>query len=168
MSADAPPPVERVYPPAVLVRLGNPVLSWLLSGRRRSARVGRDLLLLHVTGRRSGRVYSMPVGYHRQPDGRLLVLTSSRWRVNLSGGPTRVEVTLFGRRLPGTAVLEEDPVAVAQVYRRMIDDLGPQAARRRLGIRVNLDRTPTEVELADAARREHLCVLYLDVPGATA
>lgn len=167
MSAQAPVPVERVRPPAALTRVGNPVLSWLLSGRRRSAKVGRDLLLLHVTGRRSGRVYSTPVAYHRQPDGRLLVLTSSRWRLNLRGGPTPVEVTLFGRRLPGTAVLEEEPGAVARVYRRLIDEIGTDAASRRLGIRVTVDRAPTEAELAEASRREHLSVLYLDVPGAT-
>ncbi len=96
-----------------------------------------------------------------------MVLTSSAWRVNVRGGPTAVEVTLFGRRLPGTAVLEEDPVAVARVYRGLIDELGTDTALRRLGIRINLDRAPTEGELADAARREHLSVLYLDVPGAT-
>ena len=167
MSSQARVPVERVYPPAVVTLLGNPVLSWLLSGRRRSAKVGRDLLLLHVTGRRTGRVYSTPVAYHRQPDGSLMVLTSSRWRVNLRGGPTPVEVTLFGRRLPGTAALEEDPAAVARVYRRLVDELGSERALRRLGIRVNVDRAPSEDELADAARRDHLSVLYLDIPGAT-
>ena len=61
-------------------------------------------------------------------------------------------------------MLEEDPSAVARVYRRLVDELGAEAAHRRLGIRVNVGRVPTEEELADAARREHLSVLYLDVP----
>lgn len=160
------PPVERVTPPALVTRVGNPLLSWLLSGRRRSAKVGRALLLLHVTGRRTGRVYSTPVGYHPQPDGRLLVLTSSTWRVNLRGAPTPVEITLLGERIPATAVLEERPEAVAEVYARLIDEVGHTNASR-LGIRVSVDRAPTRDELAEAARREHLSVLLLDASGHT-
>lgn len=68
MTSPSPPPVERAVPPALLTRVGNPVLTWLLGGPRRSAKVGQNLLLLHVTGRRSGRVYSTPVAYHRQLD----------------------------------------------------------------------------------------------------
>lgn len=161
------PPVQRVTPPTLLTRVGNPLLSWLLSGRRRSAKVGQSLILLHVTGRRTERVYSTPVGYHRQPDGRLLVLTSSTWRVNLRGGPTPVQVTLFGERLPATAVLEERPEKVAEVYQRLIGEVGLTSASR-LGIRVTVDRAPTLDELADAARRDHLSVLLLDVAGERA
>ncbi|MGB7818149.1 MAG: nitroreductase/quinone reductase family protein [Ornithinibacter sp.] len=163
MTSSQPRPVERVTPPGLVIAVGNPVLSWLLSGRRRSAAVGRDLMLLHVTGRRSGRVYSTPVAYHRRPDGRLLVLTSSGWRFNLRGRPTAVEVTLFGRRLPATAVLVEDPDAVADVYGELIEAVGVAKANRRLGIRINLDRAPTHGELCEAARRDHLSVLHLDV-----
>ena len=155
--------VERAIPPAVMTRIGNPVLTWLLNGPRRAAKVGQALLLLHVTGRRSGRVYSTPVAYHRQADGRLLVLTSSRWRVNLRGGPTSVEVTLLGLRVPGSAVLEEDPEVVADVYERLIGELGLDKAASRLGIRINVDRAPTREELVEAAGREHLSVLHLDV-----
>jgi hypothetical protein len=85
--------------------------------------------------------------------------------VNLRGGPTPVEVTLLGRRAPATAVLEEDPEVVAGVYERLIGDLGRERAGRRLGIRITVDRVPTHDELAEAARREHLSVLYLDVSG---
>lgn len=161
MTASTAPAVERAIPPAVVTRLGNPVLSWLLSGRRRSAKVGQGLALVHVTGRRSGRVYSTPVAYHRWADGSLVVLTSSAWRVNLRGGPTPVELTLFGRRRPATAVLLEDPDVVAGFYRQLIDQLGLAQAGRRLGIRINVGRVPTDDELVDASRREHLCVVHL-------
>lgn len=164
MTSPPSPAVERVYPPALVVRLGNPVLGWLLSGRRRSTKVGQALLLLHVTGRRTGRVYSTPVGYHRRPDGRLLVLTSSTWRVNLRGGPTPVQLTLHGRTVSATALLEEDPVAVAEVYHRLIAEMGgPEKAGRRLGIRINVDGSPTREDLADVARREHLSAVLLEV-----
>lgn len=158
-------PVERAVPPAVVTRLGNPVLSWLLSGRRRASKVGQALLLLHVTGRRTARVYSAPVAYHRKDDGALMVLTSSTWRVNLRGAPTPVEVTLLGRRVAATAVLQEDPFVVAEVYQRLIGEVGLDQAGRRLGIRINLDRVPTLEELVDAARRAHLSVLHLELNG---
>src|SRR5215203_980169 len=130
MSTSATHPVERAIPPAVMTRIGNPVLTFLLSGRRRSARVGQNLLLLHVPGRLSGRLYSIPVAYHREADGSLLVLTSSAWRVNLRGAPTPVELTLLGRRLPAVATLSEDPDVVAG------GGLEAQQAARRLGIRI--------------------------------
>lgn len=166
MATSSPQPVERAIPPALMTRVGNPVLTWLLSGRRRAAKVGQDLVLLHVTGRRTGRVYSTPVAYHRQPDGRLLVFTSSGWRVNLRGGPTPVELTLLGRRVAASALLDEDPAAVADVYERLIHQIGPAKAGRRLGIRINVDRAPTHEELTRAAAREHLSVLLLDVGEA--
>lgn len=161
MHPSATPAVQRAIPPSLLTRLGNPVLTWLLGGPRRSAKIGQSLLLIHVTGRRSGRVYSTPVAYHRQADGPLLVLTSSTWRVNLRGGPTPVALTLLGRRVAATAVLQEDPVAVAQVYQRLIEEQGLAKAGRRLGIRINVDRVPTYEELVEAVQRDHLSVLHL-------
>ena len=93
MPTTSPPPVERTIPPALVTRLGNPVLSWLLSRPRRAGKVGQSLLLLHVTGRRTGKVYTTPVAYHRRADGSLLVLTSSGWRVNLRGAPDPCRVS---------------------------------------------------------------------------
>ena len=164
---DIRPAVERAIPPAVVTRVGNRVLTWLLASPRRATKVGSSLLLLHVTGRRSGHVYVIPVGYHRRPDGSLLVLTSSPWRGNLRGHGTPVELTLLGRRVRATAALQEDPSHVAEVYQQLIGELGLSKAKQRLGIRINVDRLPTSEELVEAARREHLSVLRLDLgePG---
>lgn len=157
------PAVQRAIPPAVVTRLGNPLLTWLLSGPRRAAKVGRSLLLVHVCGRRTGKVYTTPVAYHRQADGSLLVLTSSAWRVNLRGAPTPVELTVLGRRAAATAVLQENPLEVAEVFQGLIRGVGLDEAGRRLGIRINVDRAPTHEELVEAVQREHLSVLYLTV-----
>lgn len=166
MTTPVSPAVERAIPTALVTRVGNPVLTWLLSAPRRASKVGQVLLLMHVTGRRSGRVYSTPVGYHRQSDGRLLVLTSSRWRVNLRGGPTPVQVTLLGHPRSATATLQEDPVAVSQVYEHLIEEFGVAKAGQRLGIRINVDRAPTHDELVEAVTREQLAVILLDLAGA--
>ncbi len=156
------PAVERVTPPKAPYRVVNRVMRWLLSSPRRSTRVGRHLLLLHITGRVSGRRLVFPVAYRTLDDGRLMVLTNSTWRANLRGRPD-VEVTLLGRRRSARAQLVEDPQAVAQVYLTLIEAVGHAKAGRRMGIRINVPRTPALAELADAARRDGLSVVYLDL-----
>ena len=162
MTTSACPAVERVQPPKAPFDGVNRVVGWFLAGPRRASRLGRHLLLLHVTGRLSGLVLDVPVSYRRHTDGRLLVLTSSRWRVNLRDRPD-VEVTLHGVRRPARAELVEDVDAVADVYAALIEEVGPRQASRRLGVRVNLDRVPTHAELVEAARRDHLALVLLDV-----
>lgn len=144
------------------MKVANPVLRWALSSPRRASKLGQQLLVLHVTGRRTGRALDVPVAYRAAGDGRLLVLTNSGWRVNLRGRPD-VEVTLLGRRLPARARIVEDADAVAKVYEALITEEGYAGAARRLGVRVNVDRSPTHEELADLARRVGLSAVYLDV-----
>ncbi|WP_199422917.1 nitroreductase/quinone reductase family protein [Actinotalea solisilvae] len=159
------PAVEAAHPPKRAYVVVNRVMRWLLSSPRRASRIGRALLLLHVTGRQSGRALTFPVAYRREDDGRLLVLTSSRWRHNLRGRPD-VEVTLLGVRRPARAELVEDPDTVARVYRALIEAERHRRAGRRMGIRLTVDRVPTLEELADAAVRDGLAVVRLDVTAA--
>ena len=82
--------------PLIVVVLRTPVLHWLLSPA---------LLLITVTGRRSGRRYTIPVGYQRHGD-RLVVLVSkarrkSWWR-NYEER-REIDVLLRRRRLSGCA-----------------------------------------------------------------
>lgn len=164
MSISERPAVHRVQPPKAPYRVVNRVLGWLLSSPRRASRVGEHLLLLHLSGRKTGRRIDVPVAFRDASDGRLLVLTSSGWRVNLRGRPD-VEVTLRGRRCPATAELVEDVDAVAAVFRALICEQGYAKAGRRMGIRINVDRVPTHEELVDAARRDGLSLIYLQVSG---
>ncbi len=160
MTTTSRPPVERVRPPKAPYRVVNRVMRWMLSDPRRARRVGQHLLLLHVTGRRTGRRMVFPVAYRRLGDGRLTVLTNASWRVNLRDRPD-VAVTLLGRTRPARAELIEDADTVAAVYRSLIEETGHARAGRRMGIRINVPRTPTLAELADAARRDGLAVVHL-------
>jgi hypothetical protein len=107
------------------------------------------VVILHVTGRKTGRRYDIPVGYVLI-DGRLTVITVAAWRVNLRGGAD-VEVTWRGHRRRMHAVLDEEPAAVAVACQRVIDQLGWRQARRQLGISGPDDRPPTVLELKEAA-----------------
>ena len=84
--------------------------------------------------------------------------------MNLRGRP-EVEVTLRGRRSPAEAELVEDVDAVAAVFRVLICEQGYAKAGRRMGIRINVDRVLTPEELVDAARRDGLSLIYLNVGG---
>jgi hypothetical protein len=108
-----------------------------------------SFLVLHLTGRKTGRRYNIPVGYVAM-EGKLTVVTVARWRVNLRGGAD-VGVTLRGRLRPMHALLEEDPASVAVSYQAMIDRIGWEKAQRQLGISRPGGQAPTVLELNDAA-----------------
>jgi hypothetical protein len=149
------PPVERVHPPDALLRMINPLMRRLIA----RGRFGHQLLLLHYVGRRSGRRFDVPAGYS-VIDGVVSVLTNSGWRHNFAGGRD-IEVTMHGRRRPAYAVLVDDPQEVTDVYERLIDELGIKQARRRLGLRFNVDRVPTRSELQEAIQRSGLSLVRI-------
>jgi hypothetical protein len=159
------PAVERAHPPDAVMKLVNPLMRRILTSRFRG-KLGNSALVLHYVGRRSGNRYDLPVGYH-DIAGQLSLLTNSAWRVNFRNGRA-LEVTLRGERRPADATLIEDPATVAATYRTMIEQLGLKAAQRRLGIRINVDRVPTEVELADMVRRSGLSIVEVRIDARPA
>ena len=66
------PAVQRVQPPKAAYNVVNRVLGWLLSSPRRASRVGEHLLLLHLSGRKTGRQIAVPVAYRDAADGQRL------------------------------------------------------------------------------------------------
>jgi hypothetical protein len=150
--------VKRSVPPPALVKAGNPLVRMLLGSPLHGV-LDDSFLVLHLTGRKTGRRYDIPVGYVDM-EGKLAVVTVARWRVNLRGGAD-VEVTLRGRRRPAHALLEEDPASVAVSYQAMIDRIGWPKAQRQLGISLPGGRAPTLVELNDAAGEYRWSVITL-------
>ena len=79
------PAVEDAPPPKAVLRLLNPLLAALLrSPLHRLA--SKNLMLLTVTGRKSGRTYTLPVGRHAR----------SCCLLAATGATTSVEVPMFG------------------------------------------------------------------------
>jgi hypothetical protein len=101
----------------------------------------------------------VPACYHLI-DGLVSVLTNSRWRYNFDGGRD-IEVTLKGIRQPARAVLCDEPDEGAKIYERLISKLGPRQARRRLGMRINVDQAPTRNELPEAIHRSGLSIVWI-------
>jgi hypothetical protein len=99
-------------PFAVLNRVVNPVVRGVLRSPAHGLLSGR-LALLTVTGRRSGRTFTFPVGYHRDGD-RVIVSVASperkRWWRNLRDAAP-VEIWLGGVRRAGTGQAQGDEQA---------------------------------------------------------
>ncbi|SDH94320.1 protein of unknown function [Sinosporangium album] len=143
------PPVviKRSSPVArLMLKLLNP---YMRSSIRKGGHGADNLILLHVTGRRSGTLFTIPVMKH-DAGGDTFVLTEGGWRVNLRGGAD-VELTEGGERRPAHARLDEDPDSIARTVAAVLRRRGPKGARG-LGIVVNVDRPPTLAELADAIK----------------
>jgi F420H(2)-dependent quinone reductase len=98
--------VSRRIPPQPLIDLLNPLVRGVLQSPLHAALDGA-LLVLHITGRKTGRRYDIPVGYI-DLDQQLIVVTQHAWRVNLRGGAD-IEVTHHGRRQAMHTDLDEDP-----------------------------------------------------------
>jgi hypothetical protein len=150
--------VSRSTPPQRLINLMNPLVRAILRSPLHAA-ADNALLILHLTGRRTGRRYDIPVGYV-ELDGRFIVVTQHTWRSNLRGGAD-VEVTYAGRRRPMHADLDEEPASVAATLHAVIERIGWRAARRQIGLTINVGRTPTSAELEQAVREYHLATVTL-------
>jgi deazaflavin-dependent oxidoreductase (nitroreductase family) len=127
--------------------------------------LSRSLLLLVYRGRRTGREYTVPVGYVRDGD-ELIVLVGeahlkSWWR-NFRG-PERVEVVLGGRRLAGEARV----VTGAEAVPRLATYLeGMPRAAKALDVPRRADGRPDPEAFADADRDLAVVVVRLDAGGA--
>ena len=150
--------VRRSVPPPALVKMGNPLVRMLLGSPLHGV-LDDSFLVLHLTGRKTGHRYDIPVGYVDM-EGKLAVVTIAGWRANLRGGAD-VEVTLRGRLRPMHALLDEDPASVAVSYQAMIGRIGWKKAQRQLGISLPAGRVPTLLELNDAAREYGWSVIVL-------
>jgi hypothetical protein len=116
---------EQIVKPALgtvlfryFVRLQNPFMIWLL-GSPLHAVVSQKYLLITVTGRKTGRQYTMPIQY-AAVDNQLFVITSReyQWWRNLRGGAV-VMLLERGKTVEGWAIIEQEATAIAQIARRI-------------------------------------------------
>jgi deazaflavin-dependent oxidoreductase (nitroreductase family) len=111
----------------------NDFMSWVLRSPFHGI-LSNGMILITVTGCKTGKKYTTPVGYYRE-NGNLWVLTSRdrTWWKNLKGG-AEVRLLLQWQPVTAFAVPELDPRSVEA---RMYDYIKhiPQAAKS-MGIRV--------------------------------
>ncbi|HEY6073875.1 MAG TPA: nitroreductase family deazaflavin-dependent oxidoreductase [Anaerolineales bacterium] len=132
--------------------IGNTFVSFLLHTPLRS--LFGDTMVITVTGRKTGKHYSAPVGFFE--DGNRLWVMSSRdrtWWRNVRGGAC-VELYLKGHEIQGMAEVVDDQLAVEERLEAYLHAI-PTAARY-LGVQLQNGH----LGLEDAARlaRERLFV----------
>jgi hypothetical protein len=137
--------VRDARPPLVLIRMMNPILRVLLATR--AGRFIRPLALIEFAGRRTGRRYRVPVGWHRAGEEEI-VFTPAPWRINFAGGAA-VMVHHLGRSQAMHATLDADPSSVARILKAFLDGGG---SPRQIGLRIAKGHEITPAEVASVAR----------------
>jgi F420H(2)-dependent quinone reductase len=154
--------IRRSTPPQRMINTLNPIVRAVLRSPLHRT-VDSALLTLHVVGRRTGRRYDIPVGYV-ELDGRFVVVTQHKWRANLRD-VLNVQVTHAGRRRTMRVHLDEEATSVAATLQRIIERDGWRVARRQVGLTIDVQRTPTLIELEEAVREYNLVTLTLTEPS---
>lgn len=149
------PAVQEAPTPKSVLRVVNPLMTAVLRSPLHGL-LSRKLMLLTVTGRRTGRIYTLPVWRHESADGDLLIAAGGSWRHNLRGGAD-VRVRIDGRDHAGRAVLEEDSAQAVELFKGMLERAGARA----LAVKVNVSRPPTAEEIAPALRERGVAYLKL-------
>jgi hypothetical protein len=121
--------VRDARPPTAVLRVLNPVMRTVL--RTPLGRLVRPFSLLEFTGRRSGRRYRVPAGWH-EVDGIAVVVSPAPWRANFAGG-LPVTVRRHGRAHAMTGTLVTDREAVATTLQSLLDS---GTAPRELGLQI--------------------------------
>lgn len=127
---------------------GNDFMAWLLRSPLHGL-LSSGMMLITVTGRKTGKKYTTPVGYYREGDSLWVITSRDRtWWKNLRGG---AEVGLLLKRKPVRAFAEPDLDEKA-VEARMVEYLRhvPQAAKP-MGIRMDNGK-PNAEDIARTAR----------------
>ena len=113
--------------PKFMFHVVNPLMKVLLRSPLHRL-VSNELMLLTFRGRKSGRRYTIPVGYIQRGD-RLYIFSHTPWWKNLRGGAP-VAVRLCGKNRRGTSEVMRDPKAIAQVVQAVVEKRGEAMARR--------------------------------------
>ena len=127
---------------------GNDFMAWVLRSPFHGM-LSNGMMIITVTGRKTGKTYTTPVGYYEE-DGYLWIVTNRErtWWKNLQGG-AKVELLLKRKPVQGTADTELDEKCVEI---RMYEYLRhvPQAAKP-MEIRMQ-DKKPNAEDIARTAK----------------
>src|SRR5215211_1487982 len=108
--------------------------------------LSRRLLVIAITGRRSGAVYRIPVGYVEH-NGEILIGTGGRWHRNLLAGQA-VPIVLRGRNRWARPEVVTDEARCTELYRYIL--AGNPVHGKFVGIRVEADGEPNQSDLRRA------------------
>ncbi|MDX3162625.1 hypothetical protein QBA74_22465 [Streptomyces scabiei] len=152
MSTSGTPAANTATPPMVKIfRAANKVVRPLLASRFHKPLSGR-LMLLTYNGHRTGREFTVPIGYFDWDPGTVLAMSSQLgWIPSMRQG-SAVRLRIRGQDHGAVPTVVEDPEEVAALLAEFGRRKGPKAAK---GLMLGLpgDRQPTGDELRTAAAK---------------
>ena len=127
---------------------GNDFMAWVLRSPLHGM-LSNGMMLITITGRKTGKTYTTPVGYYME-DGTMWVITSRErtWWRNLQGG-AKVDLLLKRKPVKGFADVELDERSVEAGIVEYLRHI-PQAAKP-MKIRVENGR-PDPQDIANTAK----------------
>ncbi|VAW32125.1 hypothetical protein MNBD_CHLOROFLEXI01-128 [hydrothermal vent metagenome] len=139
---NSPPP-----PPAWF----NKMMLWMLRSPLHGI-VSKDIMLITIAGRKSGKKYTLPVSYVRE--GNKVICSTDRavrlWWRNLRGG-ANVTLWLRGKEVTGQAtVIYDDPEAIAKGIETMLKYV-PRDAKY-YNVRLDGGKRPLAEDIAQSAQ----------------
>lgn len=147
-------------PPEIMFKVMNPIVKGVLASPLHGL-LDKALMLITFTGRKSGKSYTIPVGYHPQPDGTIYVFSSHDWWKNLRGGKP-VTLRLRGKEVPAFAEPITDKDVILSQVEAFIAEHGIENGRR-IGVHIATEN-PTAAELQEAAKNS--VIIQVKLPEA--
>jgi hypothetical protein len=139
----APAPRVRI---SASQRIANRLVRGLLAAPLISQGIGRRLMTVYAVGRKTGRVFSIPVAYTRH-EGKLLIGTPFGWAKNLREGEP-VTIRLKGKKVPADVQVFTRDEDVTRLYAVMCRDNHTFAGFNK--IRLGVGGEPDAGDLHDA------------------
>jgi hypothetical protein len=148
--------IDFGHPPSALLRLVNPILSTVLRTPL-AGPMGKQLMVLKFTGRKTGRQFTIPVSAH-VIDGGLYALTGAPWKQNFRDGAP-AQVVYEGKTTTMRGELIRDPAVVPDLYLKCAQGYGGKRAQRMMGFKFRAQAIPTRDEFAEAIDRMKLAAI---------
>lgn len=156
----APPPVRSTVPSDRVMRFVNPVVAAILRSPLHGL-LSRQLLLLTYTGRKSGKQFTIPVGYTAEGDTLTIFSGQHVWWKNLRGGAP-VTAYVKGRPRPAHAEVFEDSASLLAVVDRWVERYGLKGAGQRTGLALDTQPSLSREDLITALAGHTVVALKLD------
>lgn len=151
--------ISSSVPSRRVLRTINPFVSMILRSPLHRL-LSNSVLLLTFTGRKTGKRFTIPVGYIREGDT-LTLFSSKSWYKNLRGG-SPVATHLEGRRRTGRAEVIEERAAVLEAAEHLVANYGLKEAGRKIGLVLDISPPPSRGELSLAIEGRVVIRIILD------
>lgn len=138
--------------------IANPLMKLLLRSPWHWV-ASNQILLITVTGRKSGKQYTTPVNYIREDDTLTVISHRHRtWWRNLRGGAP-VIVYVRGKKLKATGQVFEEKTAVAERFYKYLQAF-PQFAEP-LGVGLDAEKQPIRADVETSAEGKVMVEIHL-------